>query len=62
MITNAERIKEYASKNNLKMYEVGNILGVGHSTFYATYMQSTDEKKLKYVIDAIDAYLKGDAE
>ncbi|MCT6902958.1 MAG: hypothetical protein M3Z48_06960 [Lactobacillus sp.] len=62
MITNAQRIKEYAAANGLKIYEVGNILGVGHSSLYSTYMQSTDETKLKYVLDAIDAYVKGDAE
>lgn len=58
MITNAKHIKEYAKNNSLKMYEVANILGVGESTFYSTYMHSTDEKKLNKVITAIDEYLK----
>lgn len=62
MITNAKSIKEHAKKYNLRMYEVANVLGVGESTFYSTYMHSTDETKLKYVLDAIDSYVKGDAE
>lgn len=57
MITNAKRIKEYAKKYNLRMYEVANILGVGESTFYSTYMHSIDDAKLQKVVDAIDAYV-----
>lgn len=57
MITNAKRIKEYAKKYNLRLYEVANALGVGESTFYSTYMHSTDEAKLQKVIDAVDSYV-----
>lgn len=58
MITNANRIKEYAKEHNLRLYEVANALGVGESTFYSTYMHSTDDAKYQKVVNAVDEYLK----
>lgn len=58
MITNATRIKEYAKEHGLKIYEICNIVGVGQSNFYTTYMHSTDDAKYQKVVNAVDEYLK----
>lgn len=59
MNTIANSIKEYAKGNGLKVYDVANILGIGQSNFYNTYMHSTDESKLEFIKNAIDNYMKG---
>lgn len=62
MTTIKDNVKQYAKENGLKMYEIANLMGITSTTLYHCYLQTTSDKKLAKIKNAIDEYVANNSD